>query len=186
MDRDTLGRWLVVGVTAALLVFSVSLGVATAQSAAPIISSSPASDAAKYWTPEKMKAAIPADEVLRGGPTVPAVVPQSTGTPGVAGGSKPGQSWSQGLKVVPQSLLDESIRELALPISEPLIPADGPYPGRPPTQRNSDKCGCRDRHRQSRFRLELPARSTLDTPGLSARISIYRWEDHRNRCRASL
>jgi hypothetical protein len=130
MDRGTLGKWLVVGVTAALLVvFSGSLGVAAAQSGAPMISNSSANDAAKYWTPEKMKAAVPKDAALQGGPTVPATVPQPTGTPGVAGGSQPGKSESQGLKSLPQSLLDESIRESALSISEQSVPADGPYPG---------------------------------------------------------
>ena len=130
MDRDAVSRWLVVSVTAALLVvISGSLGLAAAQSAPLMVSSSPATDTAKYWTPEKMKAAIPADVVRDGSLTVPAMVPQPTGTPGFVSGSRPGQSGSQGVKLMPQSLLDESIRESALPLSEPTVPADGPYPG---------------------------------------------------------
>jgi len=116
--------------TAALIVvISGSLGVAAAQSAAPVIYNSSVSDAANYWTSDKMKAAKPAEMVLQGSPTVPATVPQPTGTPGVAGGSKPGQPVGQGLKLVPQSLLDEANRGLALPLSEPAVPADGAYPG---------------------------------------------------------
>jgi hypothetical protein len=130
MERDTLGKWLIVGVTAALLVvISGSLGVAAAQSGAPMIFNSSPADTAKYWTTERMKAAIPMDMVRQGGPTVPAMVPQPTGTPGVAGGSQPGQSGSQVLKSLPQSLIDESIRESALSISEQPVPADGSYPG---------------------------------------------------------
>ncbi|MBV8360595.1 MAG: hypothetical protein JO189_22075 [Deltaproteobacteria bacterium] len=130
MNRDTMNRWLAAGMMMALLV--VILGpfrVVTAHSAPLTVSSSPAVDSAKYWTPEKMKAAIPADVVRDDSPIVPAMVPQPTGTPGFVGGSRPGKSGSQDLKLTPQSLLDESIRESALPLSEPPALADGPYPG---------------------------------------------------------
>ncbi|MBV8451605.1 MAG: hypothetical protein JOZ29_04955, partial [Deltaproteobacteria bacterium] len=129
MDRDTVGKCLAVGVAALLVAFSGSFGAASAQSDTAIIASAPAGNSAKYWTSDKMKAAVPMEMVRPGGPIVPETVPQPTGAPGIAGGSKPGQPGSQGLKLVPQSLLDESIRELALPISEPPVPADGPYPG---------------------------------------------------------